>query len=123
MVVTATKGNLPPGTATSAAVVVNYTTSTDLKLSRYVSFSWQTTKATVTVKTDEKAKPTGSVVISVNGNAVSTVPVTASDSGKVSVNLPKFASGVYLVTAEFMPSNTTTTDGSTSNPRVLIILF
>ena len=123
VVVTATKGNLSPGTATSAAVVVKYMTSTDLKLNRFIGFSWQTTTATVTVKTDEKARPTGSVAIKVNGSTVSTVPVTASDKGKVSVNLPRFGSGVYLVTAEFVPTDAATTDASTSNLRFLIILF
>lgn len=123
VVVTATKGDLPPGTATSEGVDVKYLTSTNLRLNRWIGFSWQTTTATVTVSTDEKARPTGSVTIMVNGAAVSTVPVTASDKGKVSVQLPKVGRGIYFVTAEFVPSDPSTTAGSTSNLRLLIILF
>ncbi len=102
---------------------VNYTSSTKLKLSRTIGFSWQTTTAKVTVSTDADTAPTGSVVVTVNGVPVSTVPVTAADDGKVSITLPKRGSGIYFVKAEFVPDATSPMTGSTSSYKFHIVLF
>lgn len=117
----------PSGTVVRVPFTVeepaNYTSSTSLKLNRTLGFSWQTTTAKVNVSTDASTAPTGSVLITVNGNLVSTTPVIAADNGKVSVNLPKRGSGIYFVKAEFVPAAGTHTTGSTSGYRLLIILF
>ena len=122
VVVTATKGGLPPGHAMSAAVTVPFSSTTDLKLSRTLGFSWQTTTAKVTVATGASTAPTGSVTITVNGHSVASIPLTTADNGMVSYTMPKRGSGVYLVQATFVPDSATTL-GSTSTTRFLIILF
>ncbi|MEO7348662.1 MAG: serine protease, partial [Terrimesophilobacter sp.] len=122
VVVTATKGDLPPGHAVSAAVTVPFSSTTDLKLNRTLAYSWQTTIAKVTVSTDADAAPTGSVTITVNGNSVASIPLTAADNGTVSYTLPSSGSGFYRVQATFVPDAATTL-GSTSKTRFLIILF
>lgn len=52
-----------------------------------------------------------------------TVAVTAADQGTVNVTLPKLRGGLYFVKAEFVPADTTTTNGSKSDYRFLLILF
>lgn len=117
----------PSGTVVRVPVDVaaapSFTSSTKLKLNRTFGFSWQTTKAKMTISTDAGVAPTGTVVVSVNGAPVSTVPVTAADNGKVSVNLPKLWGGIYFVKAEFIPDAGSPMTGSTSNYRFLIVLF
>lgn len=105
------------------APLVKYETSTNLTLSRTLGFSWQTTTAKVTVSTNGSIAPTGSVKVTVNGVTVKTVPLSATDLGKVNVTLPKLYGGIYLVRAEFVPSDAMTTNGSASNYRFLLILF
>ncbi len=122
VVVTATKGNLPPGTAVSAAVTVPYSSTTDLSLSRFIGFSWQTTTATVNVTTGAATAPTGAVTITVNGTAVTSIPLTAADNGTVTYTLPKSGSGFYRVQASFTPDDVSTLE-STSRTRYLFILF
>lgn len=122
VVVTATKGDLPPGTAVSAAVMVAFSSTTSLSLNRTIGFSWQTTKASITVKSGETDAPVGSVAITMNGKTVATVALTAADNGKVTYTLPKRGTGVYLVQAIFTPADATVT-GSKSNVRLLLILF
>ncbi len=122
VVVTATKGDLPPGTAVSAAVTVPYSSTTDLRLNRTVGFSWQKTTAKVTVSTDADAAATGSVAISVNGTVVATVPLTAADNGSVLYTLPKRGSGFYQVKATLIPDSASTLE-SHSKTKYLLILF
>ncbi len=122
VVVTATKRDLPPGTAVSAAVTVPYKSSTALSLSRFLGFSWQTTTAKVTVTSGAESAPTGSVAINVNGSTVTTIVLTAADNGTVTYTLPKSGSGLYRVQAVFTPDSATV-DGSTSPTRYLLILF
>ncbi len=105
------------------APAVKYDTATSLKLSRTIGFSWQTTTAKIAVSTQASTAPTGSVNISVNGVTVTTVPLTAADQGELKVALPKLYGGIYFVRAEFVPSDTTTTNGSHSSYRFLLILF
>ena len=85
VVVTATSGDLPPGTATSEAVTVKFAASVDLSLNRRVLFSWQTTTATVTVESAASTPPTGTVTIKVNGKTVTGTLV----DGVATVQLPK----------------------------------
>ena len=117
----------PSGTVVRVPFTVQapviYTSSTSLSLSRTFGFSWQTTTAKVTVSTGANTAPTGSVVISVNGKAVKTVPLTAGDNGKVNVNLPKLYSGIYFVQAEYVPATGVPITGSTSSYKLLIIVF
>lgn len=122
VVVTATKGDLPPGTAVSAVVTVPYSSSTGLKLSRVVGFSWQTTTASVTVTTGASTPPTGSVTITVNGIAVTSLPLAAADNGHLTYTLPSNGAGFYRVQASFVPDSASTL-GSTSKTRYLLILF
>lgn len=122
VVVTATKRDLPPGTAVSAPVTVPFTSSTALSLNRFIGFSWQTTTANVTVTSGASGPPTGSVAIRVNGSTVSTIILTAADNGTVSYTLPKQSSGLYRVQAVFTPDDAAV-EGSTSPTRYLLILF
>ena len=122
VVVTATKGDLPPGTAVSAAVTVPYQSSTALSLNRFIGFSWQTTTAKVTVTSGAVGAPTGSVAIKVNGSTVTTIVLTAADNGTVTYTFPNGGSGLYRVQAEFTPDDAAV-QGSTSPTRYLLILF
>jgi subtilisin family serine protease len=97
VVVTATKGDLPPGSATSEGVVVKFKSTTSVSLSRSVLFSWQTTTATVKVDSADDQPPTGEVTISVNGESTA-VPLV---DGVATYQLPEFGSGVYLVKASY----------------------
>ncbi|CAN5223014.1 hypothetical protein BH09ACT2_BH09ACT2_10350 [soil metagenome] len=124
VVVTATKGALPPGTATSAAVTVKFATATSFSLSRTVLFSWQQTTATVRVTSGAAALPAGQVVITVNGRPVATLPVAAGSSGVVSYPLPKRGSGIYSVRASFAPAAAAdTVTGSTSPTKRYLVIF
>ncbi|MBX3092690.1 MAG: ExeM/NucH family extracellular endonuclease, partial [Cryobacterium sp.] len=117
----------PSGTVVRVPIDVeaatNYTSSTSLKLSRTIGFSWQTTTAKVTVSTDASAAPTGSVNIIMNGKTVKTVSITAADQGKLNITLPKRNGGIYFVKAEFVPDAAAPMTGSTSGYRLLLILF
>ncbi|MES2094323.1 MAG: S8 family serine peptidase [Actinomycetota bacterium] len=122
VVVTATKGKLPPGTATSAAVTVKFASVTGLSLSRTVLFSWQQTTATVTVTSGAAALPAGKVVITLNGRTISELPVAAGSSGVITYPLPKKSSGVYVVRANFVPTGDTVA-ASTSPAKRFIVIF
>lgn len=122
VVVTATKGDLPPGTAVSAPVTVPFASTTSLSLNRTIGFSWDKTTATVTVKSGAATAPVGSVAITMNGKTVATVALTAAANGKVTYTLPKKGTGIYLVQAVFTPADATVT-GSKSPVRLLLILF
>ena len=98
VVVTAKPKKLPAGTAESAPVVIKYISTTKLSLSRNVMFSTQTNVATVKV-TGGTTPPTGDVVISVNGKVKGTVPLDGT--GTATWSIPKYRSGVYVVTAAY----------------------
>lgn len=117
VVVTATKGDLPPGKATSEGVVVKFKSTTSVSLSRTVLFSWQTTTATVTVDSAEDAAATGDVTITVNGKST-TVPLV---NGVATYQLPKVGSGVYFVKAAY--GGDELTNGSSSSVRVFWVIF
>jgi hypothetical protein len=117
VVVTATKGDLPPGTATSEGVTIKYKSTTSISLSRSVLFSWQTTTATITVDSADDVAPTGSVTISVNGKST-TVPLV---DGVATYQLPKVRSGVYIVKASYGGDDLN--NGSSSQARLFLVIF
>ncbi|CAN5215163.1 hypothetical protein BH11ACT5_BH11ACT5_15950 [soil metagenome] len=116
VVVTATKGDLPPGTATSEAVTVKYAASVSLSLSRQVYFSWQSSTATVKVDSGADAAPTGTVTLTVNGKKVTGALV----NGVVKLQLPKLRGGIYAVTATYSGDATTT---GKSTQKVIWVVF
>jgi subtilisin family serine protease len=118
VVVTATKGDLPPGSATSAGVTVKWKSSTSLSLSRTVLFSWQRTTATVTVDSGAEAPPTGDVTITLNGQVVATVPLV---DGVATYQLPQKRGGIYQVRAEYGGDDVT--NPSKSSTKVYWVVF
>ncbi|MBB5633325.1 5'-nucleotidase [Cryobacterium mesophilum] len=116
----------PSGTTVRVPInietVPTFTSSTDLKLQGPIGLSWKMPQVKVTVSTDAGSAPTGQVIISVNGSAVTTESLTAEDKGKVKLALPKLPSGIYLVTAEFVP-DAADVAGSTSAGKYLVVLF
>jgi hypothetical protein len=123
VVVTATKGMLPPGTATSAAITVKFASATSLALSRTVLSSWQQTTATVKVTSGAAVLPAGTVEITVNGRSLASLPIAAGSSGIVTYPLPKQGSGVYTVRATFVPTAADAVAGSTSPPKRYVVTF
>ena len=117
VVVTATKGDLPPGKATSEGVTIKYASTTSVKLSRTVLFSWQTTTATVTVDGADDAAPTGNVTITVNGKST-TAPLV---NGVATYQLPKAGSGAYFVKATYEGDEVN--NGSSSQVRTYWVIF
>lgn len=116
VVVTATKGDLPPGHATSDGVTIKWKTTTSLSLNKSVLFSWQT-PPTATVKVTG-GSPTGSVKITVNNKVVGTVPVV---NGTATLQLPQKRGGVYTVQAEYLGDDLT--NGSKSQSRLYWVIF
>lgn len=117
VVVTATAANLPPGTATSEAVTVKYSSTTSLSLSRSVLFSWQRVTATVRVDSAADAALTGDVTVTVNGRTL-TAPVV---DGVAKVELPKLPRGIYVVRASYGGDDVTI--GSQSGPKLAWVVF
>ena len=122
VVVTATKGTLPPGTATSAALTVKFASATTLSLSRSVLFPGQQTMATMRVTSGAPTLPAGTVVVTLNGKTISELSVAAGSSGVVSYQLPKNDRGVYSVRASFVPAGDTVA-GSTSQINRFVVIF
>ncbi|TPW72774.1 S8 family serine peptidase [Schumannella sp. 10F1B-5-1] len=116
VVVTATKADLPPGTATSAPVTVLAKSSTKVDLSSWSAFSWSQVKATVKVT----GAAGGTVQLKVDGKAVG-APLAVGPNGKVATKLPKLSRGIHKITAAYSGS-----DGvapSTSPVAYLVIWF
>ena len=103
VVVTAKPKNDPSASAESAGVTVKYNSSTKVSLSRSVMFSTQSNVVTVKV-TGGTTPPTGDVKIAVNGNVKTTVALDGT--GTASWTIPKYRSGVYVVTATYVGSDT-----------------
>ena len=120
VVVTASKPDLPSGTATSEGVTVKYQSTTKLSLSRHVYFSWQGNTATVKVDSADDAAPTGTVTLTINGRSV-LAPVTLDASGKATITLPKLGTGAYLVRASY--SGDDATAGSQSSVEFAWVVF
>ncbi len=120
VVVTASKPDVPSGTATSEAVIVKFTSTTKLSLSQHLGFSWQSRTAKITVDSSAAAAPTGQVTLTINGRQTPSA-VTLDGNGKATVKLPKLGSGIYLVKATYAGDDVTT--GSTSSQEIFVILF
>jgi len=118
VVVTASKDPLPSASATSAAVVVKYTSSVKLMLSRSVAFSWQKVTATVKVRSGSPTPPSGEATVTVAGK---TVPVVLDATGTGSVTLPKLSWGIHTVRANYAGNDTIS--GSASRGAVIWIIF
>ncbi len=117
VVVTATKGDLPPGSATSEGVTIKYKSTTSVSLSRTIQFSWQSNTATVKVDSADDVAPTGNVTISINGRST-TVPLV---NGVATYQIPRLGSGVYLVKATYGGDDLN--NGSSSSVRVFWVIF
>ncbi|MCI2957903.1 S8 family serine peptidase [Agromyces atrinae] len=117
VVVTATKEGLPPGSATSAAVVVVYSAKLSLSLSTPVSLSFIPVKATVHVTTAGDVAGE-KVTITVGKKSVEAV---LDQNGRAKVTLPKVGSGFYQVKASF--AGTDEVQSATSPSKLLVIIF
>ena len=122
VVVTAHKGDLPSATAVSAPVIIPFTSSVALSLSRTVAFSWQRINADNRVTSGADAPPTGTIELTVDGRVVDSVTLGASENGEVRVVLPRLRTGVHVVRAAFVPSDDTMT-GSTSTREFIWVIF
>jgi hypothetical protein len=120
VVVTATKRDLPPGTATSEGVVVKNTSTTRVSLDKQIAFSWQRVTATVTVDTPGDVPPTGTVVVEINGKDHK-VQLAAANNGVVKFTLPRLGPGFFLVKATYEGSETVSK--SSSSTRLLWVIF
>ena len=120
VVVTATKGDLPPGTAASEGVVVKDKSTTRLSLDRQILFSWQRVTATITVDTVGDTEPVGTIVLAVDGREFE-VALPAGSHGVVDYELPRLGSGFYQVRATFEGSETV--GGSKSSPNWFWVIF
>lgn len=121
VVVTASKKDLPSASATSEAVMINYSSSVSLSVSRHIAFSWNTVSASIRVATGEDAAATGTVKVMVDGKTVDTITLDEADNGKVTVKLPKLDRGVHQVKAEFTPAGDNVTGSSSRNDWVWIV--
>ncbi len=116
VVVTATKGDLPPGTATSEPVTIKYAATIALSLSRQVFFSWQSSTATIKVDSPADAPVTGTVTLKVNGKTVTGTLV----DGVVKIKLPTLRGGIYSVTASYAGDASTT---GASTQKLIWVVF
>ena len=110
---------LAPGTATSAAVTVPFSSTTKLAVSPHVGFSWQRITAKITV-TGGSQPPVGTVTVKVNGKPVD-VALAADANGKLTYTLPKLKAGIYTVTASF--GGSATVAASKSSTELIWIVF
>ena len=104
---------------TREGVTVKFASTTSLTLSRSAMFSWQTTTAKITVKSDA-GPAAGSVTILANGKPLKAT-VTLDGNGKATYTLPKLKAGIYVITAKYAGGDTVT--GSTSSSRILWVIF
>lgn len=116
--VTATKRELPPGTATSEGITILYTSTTSLSLSQRIAFSGQ--RVTATIKVASAVPPVGTVTLRIDGRTVS-LPLTADTNGRLTYQLPKLSRGLHVIRAIYGGSDTIA--GSESSPTALFVLF
>jgi hypothetical protein len=116
--VTATKRDLPPGTATSEGVTVLYRSSTSVSLNQHAVFSWQ--RATATIKVSSSAPTTGTVTLWIDNKKVS-LPLTADAHGRLTYQLPKLSHGWHVIKAIYGGSDSVA--GSESSVTLLYVLF
>ncbi|MEP6479999.1 MAG: S8 family serine peptidase, partial [Rhodoglobus sp.] len=120
VVVTATKGDLPPGSATSDGVVIRFVSTTKLTVSTHVAFSWQRVGTKITVTSASGDAPTGTITLTVNKRTFEVPLVTGAD-GKVSFTLPKLGSGLYKIQAAYGGSDEIA--GSESASTIVWVVF
>jgi len=120
VVVTATKADLPPGTATSEPVTVLFTSTTKLSLTRQVYFSWQSSTARVTVDSSSDTAPAGEVTLVIDGKPQKAALSLGAD-GTASVQLPKLGAGVHTITARYAGSETDAASASSS--KLIWVVF
>lgn len=92
--------------------------STSGSLSKLLAKYQSTVQYTLTVTADGVV-PTGKVTIKDGDTTIATVTLTASDKGKVKLNLPKLNAGIHSITAHYAGSDTV--KASTSGPSVLVL--
>lgn len=80
-------------------------TTTRLSLDDRTLTTRQRATATVRVSTDETRRPTGEVVVRVDGDEVRTVGLDGSDRGSLEVVLPRLERGSHTVRAAFAPDS------------------
>lgn len=120
VVVTTIKRDLPSATAVSEAVLIKYSSSVSLSVSRHVAFSWNMISATIRVATSADEPATGTVKVMVDGKKVDSITLEEADNGKVTVKLPKLNRGSHQVKAEFTPAGDNVTGSTSRNDWVWI---
>lgn len=80
-------------------------TTTRLSLDDRTLTTRQRATATVRVTTDETGRPTGEVVVKVDGDEVRSLDLAGSDRGRLEVRLPRLARGSHTVRATFAPDS------------------
>lgn len=121
VVVTASKKNLPSASAVSESVMINYSSSVSLSVSRHVAFSWNTISATIRVTTSADDAAAGTVEVTVDGKKVDSVTLGDADNGKVTVKLPKLERGLHQVKARFIAAGDNVTGSTSRNDWVYIV--
>ncbi|TQO20480.1 PA domain-containing protein [Rhodoglobus vestalii] len=121
VVVTTSKKDLPSATAVSESVLINYSSSVSLSVSRHVAFSWNTVSATIRVATSADDAATGTVKVTVDGKKVDTITLGEADNGKVTVKLPKLERGLHQVKTQFTPAGDNVTGSTSRNDWVYIV--
>lgn len=116
VVVTASTADGASASATSAGVLVKYTSSVTLTLSRHVALSWQRVTATVAVRSDGPVS--GTVTVKVGTRSFE---VALDHNGRGKVLLPKLDRGRYPVSAAYAGSDAVA--GSKSARTLLWIIF
>jgi 5'-nucleotidase len=73
----------------------------------------------VTVRTDDGSPAVGTIVVRDGLRMVATVPIAATDAGRVTVKLGKLSRGIHLLTAEFRGDGF---ERSLSWPSIVLVL-
>ncbi|MBC7402557.1 MAG: 5'-nucleotidase C-terminal domain-containing protein [Microbacteriaceae bacterium] len=99
--VTATAPGTSPGVATSASVTVDRLSSTTRGSVDRVPVRDNTPVLYRVVVSGNGLVPTGDVVVRDGGAVLTTVTLTPTDHGRVTVTLPKLSPGIHLLTASY----------------------
>ena len=117
VVVTARADGLPAGAATSAGVVVKYSTTVDVKVDSKAKPHSKGATIMVSVKTDApRSAPLGTVQILVDDQSYD---VALDQKGKGSLTLPDLDRGSYTVVAQY--AGTDLVAAANSKPRTLTV--
>ena len=118
VVVSATVEGRPAGTATSAPVTVQYSSSVRVSVNKEVLFSWQRATVFFAVESAADAAPTGTATVRVDNK---TYDVALDANGKGKVTLPKLRKGLHSVQVTYEGDETTS--GSTSSTELIWVLY